>query len=138
MMRSQQLVQSSLRDGREPRRARSVKTVRCVATLRPGSQAPLGAARRPTAPPRKRDMPLLTELEISVAGVQGHKHAAPNGAIPFGQECGLSGLEFHDDCANVETMGYCQPSLRDEGVRSGVATLALEWPDRSGPPKEAE
>ena len=70
----------------------SVRSGMSIAKLQPESQAPLGAACRPT-PMRGQDMPLLTELENYLAGPRGYKHGAPNGAVPSAQGCEVSGLK---------------------------------------------
>jgi len=46
-----------------------------------GEQAPLGAACR-HALPHRQAVPLLTELEEDLVGLDGYRHVAPNGAVP--------------------------------------------------------
>jgi hypothetical protein len=63
-------------------RESSVRSAMFIATFRAESQAPLGAACRPTTPSREPSMPLLTELENHLLGQPGYRHGAPNGAVP--------------------------------------------------------
>ena len=64
-----------------------------IATPRAESQAPLGAACRPTTPSREPSMPLLTELVNQLLGQPGYRHGAPTGAVPPTQECEKYRLE---------------------------------------------
>jgi hypothetical protein len=64
-----------------------------IATPRAESQAPLGAACRPTTPSREPSMPLLTELVNHLLGQPGYRHVAPTGAVPPTQECEKCRLE---------------------------------------------
>jgi hypothetical protein len=79
-----------------------------------------------------RVMPLLTELEDKVGEPPCYKHGARNGACPSAPVGRVSGLLIFDHGPSVETLGYCQPFLRDEGVRSFVASEAPGWLGRSG------
>jgi tetratricopeptide (TPR) repeat protein len=62
-----------------------------IARLRPGNQAPSGAACGPP-PSREPSMPLLTELENNPLEPGDYRHAAPDGAIPSAQGSEMSRL----------------------------------------------
>jgi hypothetical protein len=68
-------------------RESSVGSAMFIATFRAESQAPSGAACRPTTRSPEPPMPLLTELGTHLLVSLGYKHDAPNGAVPPTQEC---------------------------------------------------
>jgi len=71
-----------------------------IATPRAESQAPLGAACRPTTSFREPSMPLLTELGNHLLGQLGYRHGAPTGAARLlkSEKCRLEPSPFRLRC----------------------------------------
>jgi hypothetical protein len=79
-----------------------------------------------------RVMPLPTELEDKLGEPRCYNHGAPNGASPCAPVGKAPGSLLSDHGPRVETLGYSQKFIRDEGVRSFVLLEAPGWLGRSG------
>jgi tetratricopeptide (TPR) repeat protein len=69
----------------------SARSAMSIAKLRPGNEAPSGAACGPP-PSREPSMPLLPELENKSPEPGDYRHAAPDGVIPSSQGAEMSRL----------------------------------------------
>jgi hydrogenase maturation protease len=109
--------------------ASSARSGMAIAKLQPANQAPLGAACRLKR--REPAMPLLTEIENSLGGRRGYKHAAPDGASPAALGCEMFRFPLGTDSRSGNPETPSDPNKRLSSSRPRFsAFIAGTTPER--------